>query len=172
MEGGDNSERAQANLGIYGLGRRRSVQQLEEFANMDFKSIKGNVGENIRCSGFNYVTYDDSISPVENLYGNPDDLDPQPEFPMRTELSYYQQVEEALPDLDVDIGGTVARADHLQKVDTLRANDQPALPPLSLLLVLWIFGLIVWCILYLAPTSSNASTGSSRKNKSEGFKDV
>ena len=165
MVGGDNSERAQANLGIYGLGRRRTIQQLEEFANMDFKSIKGNVGENLRCAGFNYVAYDDSISPVENLFGNPDDLDPQPEFPMRTELSYYQQVEEAFPDLDVDIGGNAARADHhLQKHDTLRT--------LSLLLVLWVFGLIVWCILYLAPTSSSASTGSSRKNKSEGFKDV
>jgi hypothetical protein len=58
------------------LGKRRSLKQLNEFANVDLKNKVGNFGD-VKCSGHEWVPYDTSISPQENLFNNPDNLDPQ-----------------------------------------------------------------------------------------------
>lgn len=42
ISGGDSSETAQANLGVYGLGKRRTMQQLTEFVGIDFVKKTGN----------------------------------------------------------------------------------------------------------------------------------
>lgn len=153
------------------MGKRRSLQQLSEYTNVDFKSFKGNVGATMQCVGAKWVPYDDSISPVDNLFDNPDNLDPQPEYPLRTQLTYYQQVEEALPDLDVDIGGGAVVPEPRPHADAFPVHEShKELPPFALLFVLWVFGLIVWCVLFLSPGSS--VTAKSHKKRSEGFKDV
>ena len=174
IPGGETSEQAQANLGIYGLGKRRSLVQFQEFLNMDFKALKGNApGPDLRCSGASWVPYDDTISPVDNLFDDPDDLDPQPEFPLRTELTYYQQVEEALPDLDVDIGGSLSGGDvsgEQNHADAFPAHEHSVLPPFAIIFVFWIFGLIAWCAFFLG-SSGSSTGGASRKNINEDAKD-
>jgi hypothetical protein len=42
IPGGDSSETAQANLGVYGLGKRRTIQQLMDFAGIDLVKKTGN----------------------------------------------------------------------------------------------------------------------------------
>ncbi len=49
MPGGDESEQARANLGIYGLGKRRSLQQLNEFIGIDLNSGKDNLKVSFNC---------------------------------------------------------------------------------------------------------------------------
>ena len=44
IPGGDSSETAQANLGVYGLGRRRTIQQLMDFVGIDLVKKTGNRG--------------------------------------------------------------------------------------------------------------------------------
>lgn len=78
LPGGESDANDQANLGLYGLGKRRSLAQLSDFTNMDLKNKKGNAGPDLKCSGHEWVPYvDKKISPQENLFSNPDNLDPQ-----------------------------------------------------------------------------------------------
>ena len=77
IPGGESDANDQANLGLYGLGKRRSLKQLDEFATVDLKNKVGNIGADVQCSGHEWVPYDTNISPQENLYNNPDNLDPQ-----------------------------------------------------------------------------------------------
>lgn len=99
------SDTLHANLGIYGLGKRRTIEQLNEFMNINIEKGIGNTASSTNkndennnrtgtmCTGHQWVPYDMSISPIEQLYNNPNNLDPQPEFPMRTQMIYYQQVQ-------------------------------------------------------------------------------
>ena len=166
IKGGSPSESEQANLGIYGIGKRRSMKQLEEFANLDFQTPKGNVGEDMICSGASWVPYDASISPVENLYDDADNLDPQPQFPLRTALTYYEQVEEAAPAEDVELDG--ANPEQQQHdVDSFPnhagADNSLKMPPMPLLFLLWGFGLMVWFVMFYSPSTSS---GRARKKRS------
>ena len=77
IPGGEPDANDRANLGLYGLGKRRSLKQLDEFSNVDLKNKVGNVGSDVKCIGHEWVPYDTNISPQENLYNNPDNLDPQ-----------------------------------------------------------------------------------------------
>lgn len=112
-------DKEHANLGIYGLGKLRSLEQLEDFVGINLKKKKDNF-EKPTCGKLNWVPYqtpdhesgqnhtslntnielrkDDKnklmqTSPMDNLQYNADDLDPQPEFPKRrvsrTTLSTY-----------------------------------------------------------------------------------
>ncbi len=151
IEGGETEEKAQANLGIYGLGKRRTLQQFQKFANMDFKTLKGNSGPNQRCSGAQWVPYDASKSPVDNLFENPDNLDPQPEFPLRSEMVFYEQVVLKSP----HAAYTPPRAEY-QPV-SVPVNDayesQSSLPSLPVLFILWILGLVFWCLFCMKPSN-------------------
>ena len=113
-ERNDNAEqleREHAELGIYGVGKLRSLKQLEAFTSINLKDKVGNVN-NTTCTNLEWVPYnmgeDDfslssishtgsvrpdekvlSISPMDNLFtiinseSSDRVLDPQPEFPNR-----------------------------------------------------------------------------------------
>jgi len=82
MQDGDG-HKAHANLGILGLGKRRSLSQLEDFVGVDLS--EGTGGQSSECGNLNWVSYDPWISSAkDNLYEHAEDLDPQPEFPLRT----------------------------------------------------------------------------------------
>lgn len=172
--GGDPTVRAQANLGIYGLGKRRTIQQLMDYAKMkDIDRNGGNKGKIIDCIGHEWVPYDAAISPVENLFDKPDNLDPQPEYPLRTNLIFYRQVDKIMmPKIRVamDKQGNAEVREGLRRRMPAGAADsaniefeqQPTLPSFSLLFVFWIFGLIVWCAMF---TNSSFVVASAAKKK-------
>jgi len=172
--GGDPTVTASANLGIYGLGKRRNLQQLMKFQRMkDVDVGTGNAGKVLDCVGHEWVPYDATISPVENMFNKPDNLDPQPEFPMRTNFIYYQQPDKAVPKIHVTInkegnaevkqaervlpGRAGGRSDVLVELD-----EETNLPSLSLLFVLWVFGLLVWCVMFV---NSSVIAGAKKKVK-------
>ena len=116
IDGSNNDE--QGKLGIYGLGKLRSLEQLEEFVGINIKKKTENV-DKPTCGKLGWVPYqiiDDKnhinlgtqsdlslhrirerflmpASPMDNLHRYVDDLEPQPEFPKRrvsiTTLSSY-----------------------------------------------------------------------------------
>eukprot|EP00529_Nitzschia_sp_RCC80_P023786 CAMPEP_0113522820 /NCGR_PEP_ID=MMETSP0014_2-20120614/45390_1 /TAXON_ID=2857 /ORGANISM="Nitzschia sp." /LENGTH=465 /DNA_ID=CAMNT_0000420897 /DNA_START=119 /DNA_END=1512 /DNA_ORIENTATION=+ /assembly_acc=CAM_ASM_000159 len=88
------------NLGIYGIGKRRSLEQLGNFIGIDMSTPRKRPHD-LPCGNFAWVPYDPNISPVENLYDNPDDLDPQPEYPLRTKMVYYKEVDAIVSDLEI-----------------------------------------------------------------------
>ena len=168
---------ALANLGIYGLGKRRTLKQLEQFTKLDFATLKSNEGAGQDCVDLEYVPFDASISPVENFYDQPDDLDPQPEYPMRTKPIFYEQVVQNAPvkiAVDLKAGDVVKRNldshHHIDSFQRMDGVEQPNLPPFSTLLILWVFGMIVWCVMFMNPGASG--TGSPKKKKQRMAKDV
>jgi len=72
---------ARANLGIYGMGQRRSIEQLLEFTGIalpinEASEKHGNEGHS--CANLEWVPYDASISPRANLFdgtGKADDTE-------------------------------------------------------------------------------------------------
>lgn len=81
----ENIEADRANLGIYGLGQRRSLEQLQQFTNIQFAEKKGNAKSDGICTGHTLVQFDAAISPVANLKHNTaTKLDMHPLFPLRT----------------------------------------------------------------------------------------
>lgn len=168
-----------ANLGIYGLGKRRTLQQLAQFARIDLTTQSSRV-ESVRhdstevelyseprhsqlpslpklpCGDDEWVPYDSNISPVANLYDKPDDLDPQPEFPLRTEFTFYIGQEWEPPKLEILEGdvlgedGTVTQA----KQQDAATTEPSSYPSAFVLTVLWILGLCAWCSFFLRSGSS------------------
>jgi hypothetical protein len=163
---GNPSTTVQANLGIYGIGKRRSIQQLEEFVNINIADGVGNTGPEMKCSGASWIPYQASISPVENMFENPDNLDPQPEYPLRTALVYYEQVEVSTPSLDLDLNTTAVDQQEQQQqgpeMFAIVHEQSTSGPPLSLLFLLWVLGLIVWYALF---SSSGRRNGPSPRKK-------
>lgn len=83
----------QANFGIYGIGKLRSLNQLEKFTGIDLSNQNGN-NEQPTCSHLQWVPYQihkksESLlfSSTDNFYTNPSNLDPQPIFPKRINVS-------------------------------------------------------------------------------------
>lgn len=178
LSGGESGINDQANLGIYGLGTRRTLDQLDDFAGLDLKANKGNTGPELKCTGHVWVPYEGSISPTDNLFSNPDNLDPQPEYPLRTHLIYYQQV--TLAQSFVDAEGYAIDADRKLPAsdgrgpDGFDAHATSHLPSSGVLFVFWLIGLLVWYIMYM-PNSyfgGNNIRGVARKKSSNLFKDV
>jgi hypothetical protein len=71
MSIGGKISTARANLGIYGLGQRRSLDQLLDFTGIalpvnEASEKHGNEGHS--CSNLDWVPYDASISPRANLF--------------------------------------------------------------------------------------------------------
>jgi hypothetical protein len=174
---GDSSEAGQANLGLYGLGKRRSMKQLNEFANVpnaDKHKRKGNTSATRKCSGHEWVPYDTSMSSMEHLFSNPDNLDSQPDYPLRTKLTFYEQMKESTPTLDLDIAETTDRlaatSSHVDsKRDLHSIENESSLPSTSMLFILWAFGLIVWCMLFKNPSDNSAVRP---RRKTTTYKDV
>jgi Glycosyltransferase (GlcNAc) len=141
------SDTVVANLGLYSVGKRRTIQQLQAFTGIDLINQKGNNGNIDKCAQLEWVPYDPSISPLDNMYDKPDNLDPQPEFPLRTNFVFYEQYEDDYIPPAADGGKATGR-----ELDGFAqsASDQSVesnSPPMSLMFVLWLFGLIVACAL-------------------------
>ena len=149
-----------ANLGLYGLGKRRSLTQLQQFTNVDFQLKQGNEGASTVCLHSDYIKYDKSISPVANLYDEPANLDAQPEYPLRTQLKFAHQPKYDLPsNLDQAALGDSDTAHHPAAV---ARSPLSKLPSASLLFFLWVFGLVLWCLLFLNNPPSEFSSSSKR----------
>lgn len=176
LPNGDSSTTAQANLGIYGLGKRRTMKQLFKFVGMT--SSEGNSGKAKDCAAIQWFPYDASISPVANLFDKPDDLDPQPEYPHRTKLIFYEQVEQASrADIGIQISDGAAEVKEVHRVvepvvPSQSVEESSNLPPLTAVLVFWLFGLVVWCIMFMrGPSPELSGTRQSKKKKAPSHKD-
>jgi len=95
-------QKKHGSFGIYGLGKLRSLEQLESFIGINLRDQRSNQ-EHPTCSNLQWVPYNSNgndytirpnvnittrkllaISPMDNLYlHSSGDLDPQPEFPKR-----------------------------------------------------------------------------------------
>jgi hypothetical protein len=192
MQDGDSSIQSQSNLGIYGIGKRRSLAQFEKFVNMDLMRRLGNEDSRKICVGREFVSYDTSISPVDNMFDSPNDLDPQPLFPLRSNLTYYLRVEinnnGVTPELVHNIEAAAARGDSVDAVinEALEAvaaqksgrnqafrrsfEQTSSLPDFGILFFLWLLGLVLWYWMFV-PLAGNG-THRTAKPKSRSFKDV
>jgi len=113
----------------------------------------------IPCGDDHWVPYDANISPVENLYDKPDNLDPQPEFPLRTKMVFYKETNWDLPKIEILEGDLFQTQQADTTTDTTPQNipttttDEPVVFPWApLLLVVWIMGLVWWCSVFLRPS--------------------
>lgn len=124
----------------------------------------------MKCANLEWVPYDSAISPTENLYENADDLDPQPEFPLRTELTFYEEIEQPVG-IQVDLGQDPV-LEH--KAHVIHHKDSNELPVFTIF-TLWMFGLVVWCVVFVHQ-GGGAMQPKRRKKKKKGssdtFKDV
>ena len=82
---------------------------------------------------------------MENMYSKADDLDPQPEFPLRTELTFYEQLEQP-PE---QVGVLPVGKEPVQLSQPLNQDIGSNETPIFTLISLWIFGLIVWCVVFV-----------------------
>lgn len=162
MPGGEIDVNDQANLGIYGLGKRRSLEQLTAFTGLDLMRGRGHTG--IHCTGHEWVPYDTSIPPTENLFGNPDNLDPQPEYPLRTNLIYYRPSFSSnslllLDETDDDSDRRIA------------TNENKSIS-VGTLFLLWLVGIAVWYMMFMKKTADSDKKSSMRRKPSDMYKDV
>eukprot|EP00532_Pseudo-nitzschia_australis_P006706 CAMPEP_0168169488 /NCGR_PEP_ID=MMETSP0139_2-20121125/3667_1 /TAXON_ID=44445 /ORGANISM="Pseudo-nitzschia australis, Strain 10249 10 AB" /LENGTH=532 /DNA_ID=CAMNT_0008086915 /DNA_START=155 /DNA_END=1750 /DNA_ORIENTATION=- len=133
------------NLGIYGIGKRRTLKQLDEFVGIDLTKRQSR-SMDASCGNFQWVPYNwESISPMDNLYSNPNDLDPQPEYPLRTNLTFEEKHYEqrsVLMDLFFSDENPLAPLKLLRKKSS--SPSQPGDLPYGTLLILWALGLVLW----------------------------
>ncbi|KAL3914742.1 MAG: hypothetical protein SGILL_005975, partial [Bacillariaceae sp.] len=148
------------NLGIYGLGKRRTLKQLNEFVGIDL------VKQQARAP--TWAPYDASISPVDNLYSNPDDLDPQPDFPLRTDLTFFKEVEDMTPDLEILTGDLhpAAQGELQPAAVSAPVTDTSEFPSFLLMFIFWIFGLIGWGY-YAIVTIKEERRGKKKRKKTK-----
>jgi hypothetical protein len=154
-----------ANLGLYGVGKRRGRIQLEEFTKINIEAKVGNnAGKD--CLGQTWVPYDATISPVENLFDKPDQLDPQPEYPQRTKLVFYEQVAFEVPKLELNFSEDAASDYGLRHGDALPLVEghTSSFPSSGSLFVFWTLGLMIWCYVFAIPGAGKTPV---RKKKSK-----
>ena len=151
------------NLGIYGLGKRRSLKQLNEFVGIDLATQESR-SLDTPCVNFEWVPYDSSISPMDNLYSNPDDLDPQPEFPLRSNLTFAYEYGSSMMDLDDDMSqpSSSSLADSIA-VDPLDSSRVPY----GTIFILWMLGICFWCHIHVFSSTHGSASSQRRKNKNK-----
>jgi hypothetical protein len=123
----------------------------------------------MKCANFEWVPYDSSISPMDNLYEDADDLDPQPIFPLRTQPKFYEPI-----DQPVGIQLELRKGPVLGAKKAIVHNDSNELPVFTIF-ALWIFGLIVWCVVFVnhgGAFDKPSRRKVTKKRSSDGFKDV
>jgi Glycosyltransferase (GlcNAc) len=174
IPGGEPDINDQANLGIYGLGKRRTMEQLNAFVGLNLQSGAGNSGK--ICTGHEWVPYDSSISPTDNLFSNPDNLDPQPEYPFRTNLIYYQPPVATLTYSLMRESPLTSDGINKHVSPTNNTTTSNHLPSMGVLLFLWLFGILVWFIVFTR-NSLNVEMKQSRpsvvrRKSSDVYKDV
>eukprot|EP00980_Cylindrotheca_fusiformis_P001357 scaffold338_cov116-Cylindrotheca_fusiformis.AAC.22 len=167
-----------SNLGIYGLGKRRTLKQLEEFMKIQISTKTGrpegfNVFLQTSCLGDEWVPYDMNISPTENLYDDPDNLNPQPEYPLRTKLTFYEEEDVSAESIEVPrrdlVGHSSSSSSSSSSSDetSSRHHRSSPFPSASLLIPLWLLGLVVWFMFFGNPqvAKGQQSSSSGKKNK-------
>lgn len=164
LPGGETDINDQANLGIYGLGKRRTLEQLSAFTGMRLSNGRGTAGET--CTGHEWIPYDATILPTENLFNNPDNLDPQPEYPLRTNLTFYEPPLSSQSQA-IGISRQGMRSEILREMDERMqaadfAADNSSSPTGIALFLFWVFGLLVWFIMF----TPNSITGGDKKKHS------
>jgi hypothetical protein len=91
------------------------------------------------------------------LYEDADDLDPQPEFPLRTELTFYEEIDQPVG-LQIDLGSDPILEQ--RKVYETHQEDSNELPVFTIF-TLWMFGLVVWCVVFV----NQGGSSTMQKNK-------
>jgi len=128
--------------------------------------------QNAKCANLEWIPYDSSISPTDNLYEGADDLDPQPEFPLRTELTFYEEIDQPVG-LQIDLGQDPVLEQ--RKTGALHNAESNELPVFTIF-ALWMFGLVVWCVIFVNQGGSTLQKQKKRRKKKKGsadsFKDV
>ncbi|OEU09284.1 hypothetical protein FRACYDRAFT_277408 [Fragilariopsis cylindrus CCMP1102] len=155
------------NMGIYGLGKRRTLNQLNEFVGIEL-STEQSRSEDLPCGNFRWVPYNSGISPIENLYSNPDDLDSQPEFPLRTYLTFADKYETSR----INSLNSVSEGDVLNPTGStgLRSSSSQSRGdnfPYGTIFILWIFGLVLWCYVHVFGVSDWKRRKSGRGKNSD-----
>ena len=102
---------------------------------------------------------------MANMFEKATDLDPQPEFPIRTQPIYYQQLDQIL-DQQEQFSADMASS----PVTPAHTTTTFSGPPVATLFMLWIFGLLVWCMYFI--NSKEGSGMSQTRRKKGGSKDV
>lgn len=115
----------------------------------------------IPCGDDEWVPYDSNILPTENLYDKPDNLDAQPEFPLRTKFAFYKEAPGSGLVFD---GESVDDGDAM--TPTTASVDESTFPSATILLLLWIIGLCAWCGTFVGPTPSTQPAVGSKKRRS------
>lgn len=120
------------------------------------------------CGNLQWAPYDASISPVDNLYSNPDDLDPQPDFPLRTDLTFFKEVEDMTPDLEILTGDLhpAAQGELQPAAVSAPVTDTSEFPSFLLMFIFWIFGLIGWGY-YAIVTIKEERRGKKKRKKTK-----
>jgi hypothetical protein len=132
------------------------------------------------CANLEWVPYDLNISPVDNLFDLPDNLDPQPEYPLRKNMVFFKEEErKPRPNLEMLAGDVSGLEKELIPIevghlpDSLPTSVDSMYPPVTLLFVLWVFGLLAWCALFMEVQFSGTSkTPRKNKKKASSYKEV
>lgn len=118
--------------------------------------------------GHEWVPYDLDISPTENLYNHPDNLDPQPEYPMRTKCVFYEEEAANATSIDVLEGDIMGEFGESNRNASHKRQHSSPFPSGAILIPLWIAGLAIWYMNFAA--NASASRGKMPRKKA-GAKD-
>ena len=182
LDGGDASSNggglesriaaARANLGIYGLGRRRTLGQLLDFAGIALpgpeNSFVGRGNDNAvgggaswNCADLAWVPYDASVPARANLLPvgaryEADDVDPDPVFPLRTlPDASGEQYEHPFPEGNAAFfDGTAGDVDGGGGGGTVAAPSG-ALGSIMTTILLWFAGLCIWYCIFVTGSAAD-----------------
>jgi len=166
LGGGEDSKGGRANLGLFGLGKRRTLKQFVEFVGVDLQEREKVKIHN--CGNKKWVPYDTKgTSAMDNLYQHADDLDPQPEYIHRTEShqpivsQQSSALAEALINGKLIENNNNAAANPSALHDAAAAmNAQPVANTTfsSFTFIVWVAGLCIWYfVFHSSPFSTNGS---------------
>ena len=120
---------------------------------------------------------------MDNLFDQPDDLDPQPEFPLRTNPTFYKDDKYASPDYGINSFEEnvmsieqYIQSQKSQDFSTEKNNMKPSFPSMfpcfKLLCLLWLLGLCLWYVMYYAHAPTLKGMTTARRKRIDSFKDV
>jgi len=108
----------------------------------------------LQCGAKKWIPYDLSMSPLENLFDHANDLDPQPEYPLRKNVLAPLQkaevakiIEELHP--DIETWKKIHIANEKEMEDSLSS------PPTLFVIILWFTGLLFWRSIFVERKKKN-----------------
>ena len=173
---------ARANLGIYGLGRRRTLVQLLDFAGIALPgpengyagrgngdAATGASGKAWDCADLAWVPYDASVPARADLLPagaryEADDVDPDPEFPLRTlPDASGEQYEHPFPEGNAAYWDGTAVAGGGGGSNNGAAPSTADAPGSPLVILLWLAGLCVWYGMFVSGPAAGGRRRSARR---------